>query len=57
MKFKNTNCDKTKKNLILTIQMLRKNFCFTKTFGKNNLTPEQPMRCTLAKLVETNYLV
>ena len=45
------------KNLILTIQILRKNFFFTQSFGKNNLTPQQPMRCILAKKNLTFYLV
>ena len=37
---------KNLKNL-LTIQMLKKKKNFTQSFGKNNLTPQQPMKFTM----------
>ena len=46
MKFKNTNCDKTKKSYFYNSNSVED--FFTQSFGKNNFTPQQPMRCTLA---------
>ena len=46
-KLKHLNCDKTQKNLLLNIK---------KYFGKNNLTPQLNLQCTLGSVLRSRYV-
>ena len=50
-KTKKNNCQKTKKNQIVPNSVYDESL--TESFSKNNLTPWQPMRCTLGSALRS----